>query len=150
MHSFTAMMYSVMCKDKTHKKRHDILIHIFLTCCSRFCKVYYNGSVKEFWSNKQNFPSLLNLPDQIEKFEHLGLSWDATFEACLGGIKDLLKSARKNPESLFPRMVLLQKKQHIDILREPGRLPLNQLHTNNLIEDGVSATVPIDQLTIAY
>ena len=74
--------------------------------------------MKEFWSNKQNFPSLLNLPDQIEKFGHLGLSWDATFEACLGGIKDLLKSARKNPESLLPRMVLLQKKQHIDILRE--------------------------------
>ena len=118
LHSFTAMVYSVMCKDKTHKKRYGILIRIFLTCCSRFCKVYYNGSVKEFWSNKQNFPSLLNLPDQIEKFGHLGLSWDATFEACLGGIKDLLKSARKNPESLLPRMVLLQKKQHIDILRE--------------------------------
>ena len=55
MHSFTAMMYSVMCKDKVHKKRHDILIRIFLTCCSRFCKEYYNDDIKEFWANKQNF-----------------------------------------------------------------------------------------------
>ena len=112
------MLYLVMCKDKIHKKRHDILIRIFLTCCSRFCKEYYDGSVKEFWSNKQNFPSLLNFPDQIEKFGAVGLSWDATFEACLPGIKSILKSARKNAESLLPRMVLLQKKCHISDLRE--------------------------------
>ena len=49
-----------------------------------------------------------------------------------------------------PLRRLLQKMWRNLVLNPPGRLPLNQLHTNNLIEDGVSATVPIDQLIIAY
>ena len=49
-----------------------------------------------------------------------------------------------------PPRRLLQKMWRNLVSNPPGRLPLNQLHTNNLIEDGVLATVPIDQLIIAY
>ena len=49
-----------------------------------------------------------------------------------------------------PPRRLLQKMWRNLVSNPPGRLPLNQLHTNNLIEDGVLATVPIDRLTIAY
>ena len=116
LNSFTAMLYSVMCKDHVPKKTHDLQIKIFLTCCHRFCKVYYSESVTEFWANTCNFPGLLNLTDQIELFGGITLSWDATFETVIGDIKGegILRSARQNPESLLPRMVLLQKKYVID------------------------------------
>ena len=42
LNSFTAMLYSVMCKDHVPKKTHDLQIKIFLTCCHQFCKVYYS------------------------------------------------------------------------------------------------------------
>ena len=47
-----------------------------------------------------------------------------------------------------PPRRLLQKMWRNLVSNPSGRLPLNQLHTNNLIEDGVLATVPIDQLII--
>ena len=102
------MIYSVMCKDTIHKwKKWKIHIKIFLTCCHHFCKEYYSATAKEFWANKQNFISCLNLSDQIEMFGRVSLGWDGTFNVIIGRAKALLKSSRRNPNSLLPRMVLL-------------------------------------------
>ena len=122
VHSFTAMIYSVMCKDMVHKKKHEIIIILFLTCCHRFCNEYYDSSVIEFWSNKQNYISFLNLSDQIEKFGALSLNWDGSWEASLKFWKKYLLSARKNPNSLAPRMVLLHKGHQIERLNESVKL----------------------------
>ena len=49
-----------------------------------------------------------------------------------------------------PPRPLLQKLWHKLVSRPEGRLPLNQLNTNNLGEGDEPAKVPIDRLIIAY
>ena len=137
--SFTAMIYPVMCKDTVHKKVHKILIETFHTCCHRFCKEYYSATVKEFWVNKQHFISYLNLPDQIEMFGSVSLSWDGTFEVIIGEVKALLNLARTNSNSLLPGMVLLHKKYAVHNIckrikwHRSNRVMLDRMIWRNLI-----------------
>ena len=48
---------------------------IFLSCCDRFSKSYFDSDSEPFWSTTGNFPSLLNLGEQIEKFGPIRWYW---------------------------------------------------------------------------
>ena len=45
----------------------DMHIKLFLSCCHRFCQLYYNDDKVPFWATTSNFPSLLNIAAQIKK-----------------------------------------------------------------------------------
>ena len=47
----------------------DRHVKLFLSCCHRFCQVYYNDDHTPFWAATSNFPSLLNLAAQIKKLD---------------------------------------------------------------------------------
>ena len=112
------MIYKLMSTDdlpanseerNAYIKDIDDHIKIFLSCCHRFAKSYYDNTVAEFWFTKSNFISLLNLPEQIAKFGPLGYYWDGTFERFIQGPKAVLRTARKNPASLMTKMTILQR-----------------------------------------
>ena len=102
---------------EAYLQRLDRHIKIFLSCCHRFSRSYYDSTVYEFWFGKSNFISLLNLPDQIAKFGPLRYYWDGTFERYIQGPKKVLKSVRKNPGSLMVKMRILQAFSFMDKIR---------------------------------
>ena len=69
-----ALLMSLKDPDVNVIDRH---IKLFLSCCHRFCQVYYNDDHTPFWAATSNFPSLLNLAAQIKKIR--------TYTMVLGG-----------------------------------------------------------------
>ena len=121
------MIYKLMSTDdlpansderNAYIKDIDDHIKIFLSCCHRFAKSYYDNAVAEFWFTKSNFISLLNLPEQIAKFGPLGYYWDGTFEVFIQGPKAVLQNARKNPASLMTKMTILQRMSFMEKIRK--------------------------------
>ena len=47
----------------------DRHIKLFLSCCHRFCQLYYSDDTAPFWASTSNFPSLLNLAAQIKSMD---------------------------------------------------------------------------------
>lgn len=70
--SCNVMVYLLMSKEQLPKdgvertaylQKLDQHIKVFLSCCHRFSRSYYDLSVTKFWFGKSNFISLLNLPE---------------------------------------------------------------------------------------
>jgi len=133
--SFDVMLYLLMSREKESKEELDRHIKIFLSCCHRFCEVYYHRNTEEFWCNKGNFLSLLNLPDQIEYFGNLHLCWEGIFEAAIQPTKKELKYVRKNPTSLIPAMRKLHKKDSMRRIRERLDISLAKLGISDEEDD---------------
>ena len=56
----------------------DRHIKVFLSCCHRFCQLYYSDDQTPFWAVTSNFPSLLNLAAQIGKYGPIRWYWEGT------------------------------------------------------------------------
>lgn len=133
--SFHVVLYLLMSREKESKEEIDRHIKIFLSCCHRFCEVYYHHNTEEFWCTKGNFLSLLNLPDQIEYFGNLHLYYEGIFEAAIQPAKKELKYVRKNPTSLIPAMRKLHKKDSIRRIRERLDISLAELGISDEEDD---------------
>ena len=71
-------------------------VKFFLSCCNRFAEKYYGRQDVPFWANTGNFPSLLNLEEQIEKFGKLRWYWEGTRERFIQTVKKVLVSMRRS------------------------------------------------------
>ena len=58
----------------------DRHIKLFLSCCHRFCQVYYNDDHDACWALTSNFPSLLNLAAQLKIHGPILWYWEGTRE----------------------------------------------------------------------
>ncbi len=63
---------------------------LFLDCCHQFCKATHDDTIKPFWLSKGNHVTLLNLPEQIERFGPSRDYWDGTRERSIQLIKQKL------------------------------------------------------------
>ena len=90
-------------------KQIDRHIKIFLSCCQRFCDLYFSAETLPFWANTSNFPSLLNLPAQIERFGPIRWYWEGTRERFIQTVKKVLISMRKTTSYFVRKMELMQK-----------------------------------------
>ena len=92
--------------DVTLIDRH---IKIFLSCCQRFCDLYFSSDTKPFWANTSNFPSLLNLPSQIERFGPIRWYWEGTRERFIQTVKKVLVSMRNSNSYFVRKLEVMQK-----------------------------------------
>ena len=99
----------------------DRHIKIFLSCCHRFCQVYYNDDHKPFWALTSNFPSLLNLAAQIKKYGPIRWYWEGTRERYIQTVKKGLVSMRKSTSYFVRKMVVMQKLGTMAWLKEKLR-----------------------------
>ena len=137
--SCQVMISLIMTKSIVPTQELDVHIKIFLSDCHRFCTEYYDSSVTEFWFTKGNFISLLNLPEQIEQHGKAGYYWGGIFERFIPMPKGYLIGARKNPQLLQKRMILMQRETSINYIR-------TNLRTNAVIEndeDGVGSYIGV-------
>ena len=80
-----------------------------LSCCQRFCDLYFSPEKLPFWANTSNFPSLLNLPAQIARFGPIRWYWEGTRERFIQTVKKVLVSMRKTTSYFVRKMELMQK-----------------------------------------
>ena len=103
------------------------LIHIFLSTVSSFDKsIRPHIQRKEpIWVSMFNFPSLLNLPDQIEKFGPVQNRWEggSRGEGFLRNVKPVIQSRQKNwqfnlMKNLLREKCLLHLKKSVDTMED--------------------------------
>ena len=87
----------------------DRHIKLFLSCCHRFCQLYYHNNKDPFWATTQNFPSLLNLAAQIEKYGPIRWYWEGTQERFTQTVNKVLVSMRKSTSYFVRKMIIMQK-----------------------------------------
>ena len=87
----------------------DRHVKLFLSCCHRFCQVYYDEDHTPFWAATSNFPSLLNLAQQIKKYGPIRWYWEGTRERYIQTVKKVLVSMRKSTSYFARKMVIMQK-----------------------------------------
>ena len=78
----------------------DQHVKIFLSCCHHFAIGYYGRNSGEFWVNKGNFVSMLNLGEQIENFGPICWYWEGTHGRFIQTVKVVLVSLRKSTSYL--------------------------------------------------
>lgn len=96
------------------------IIKIFLSTCDRFDTTFglSNDPTNPFWYKKSNFISLLNLPDQINKFGPIYLYWEGVKERYIQYVKPLLKNKRKSVSYLTTKLQFLLQQNALDILKD--------------------------------
>ncbi len=70
-------------------------IKLFLDSCHHFCIATHDNTYQEVWSGKANFPSLLNLPRQIEHFGKLWWYWEGNRKRFIQTIKSQILALRQ-------------------------------------------------------
>ena len=87
IHALNVMICMLMSPRDPTPSVIDRHIKIFLSCCHRFAVSYYDISVEPFWANTGNFPSLLDLADQITLYGPIRWYWEGTKERFIQSVK---------------------------------------------------------------
>ena len=93
-------------------------VKIFLSTCHRFCRSYFHKKDTPFWANTGNFPTLLNLGSQIDRFGPVRLYWEGTRERYIQELKKHLVGMRRNPEYFGGKLCLMYRTNVMDWVRE--------------------------------
>ena len=96
----------------------DAHVKLFLSCCHRYCLSYYSASVKPFWSNTGNFPTLLCLAKQRERHGPIRWYWEGTSERFIQQLKKVLVAMRRTPTYFAGKMRLMYRRNVIDWINE--------------------------------
>ena len=93
-------------------------VKIFLSTCHRCCRSYFHKKDTPFWANTGNFPTLLNLGSQIDRFEPVRLYWEGTRERYIQELKKHLVGMRRNPEYFGGKLCLMYRTNVMDWVRK--------------------------------
>ena len=117
INALSVMVHGLMTPRDTSTYFIDRHVKVFLSCCHRFCQAYYSDGVTEFWSTTANFPSLLNLAEQVNNHGRLRWYWDGTRERYIQSVKKILKNLRKSPSYFTRKLEMMQKLTVVSWLR---------------------------------
>ena len=109
VNALNVMLNGLMSVRYTTEHFVDRHVKIFLSMCNKFARSYYDDRITPFWVNTQNFPSLLNLPEQIKHHGPLRWYWDGTRERYIQSVKKILKSMQQSSSYFVKKMILIQK-----------------------------------------
>ncbi len=84
-------------------------VKIFLQCCQNFSVSYWTRNVEPFWATTGNYPSLLNLEEQIINRGCCRWWWEGTRERFIQTVKEVLVSLRTTSSYYSKKLVLVQK-----------------------------------------
>ena len=93
-------------------------VKFFLSTCHRFCRSYFQKNSTPFWANTGNFPTLLCLGDQINRFGPVRLYWEGTRERYIQELKKHLVGMRRNPEYFSGKLCLMYRTNVMNWIRE--------------------------------
>ena len=87
----------------------DEHVKIFLSTCHRYYRGYFEKEGIPYWARTGNFPTLLCLAKQRERFGPVRLYWEGTSERYIQELKKHLVSMRKTPDYFEGKLRLMFK-----------------------------------------
>ena len=151
-HTCLCMISRLMTPNSVPKKEVDDYIKIFLSILDIGERLIFTESASDmFWYQRSNFLSLLNLPDQIERFGSVRNYWEGSRERFIQFIKPLMKSTRESTSYLKIQFEKLNKGQLINNLYKEVNVESEAIrydrfkaliiydnieHVNNVIREG--------------
>ena len=106
----------LMSKDEIETSKIRELIKFFLGTCHYYEKKIGYAQNYPIWYRKSNFFSLMNLPDQIEKFGPLRLHWEGEQEKFIQYMKPMLTNLRVNETYLSSKLQQRSQNSFFDLL----------------------------------
>ena len=146
VYSMYVMISHLMSQRQTSSQQQLQHIKLFLDCCHQFCKATNDETITPFWLPKGNYVTLLNLPEQIERFGPLRNYWEGTREWYIHLIKRQLTNMRRTYTFMSSKLTEVHQCNVLDWIMHnlnPPQLvssnPRNGLfHTYSSIEDIVN------------
>ena len=117
-HAMHVMICVLMSPRDANADEVDEHVKFFLSCCDRFAKCYYNDSVKPFWANTGNFPTLLCLGEQRRRHGPIRWYWEGTSERFIQQLKKVLVSMRKTTQYFSGKLSKMYKTNVMDWLKD--------------------------------
>ena len=96
----------------------DEHVKMFLSCCHRYSRSYYDKDVRPFWANTGNFPTLLCLAEQRQRHGPIRWYWEGTSERFIQQLKKVLVSMRKTTEYFAGKLSRMYRTNVMDWLDE--------------------------------
>ena len=115
------MICYLMSPSHLSAQRTGQYVKVFLSCCNSYAKEYYAEGVTPFWACTGNFPSLLNLEEQIVRYGPLLWYWEGTCERFIQAVKRVLTSMRTTTSFFSRKLTVIQKLNVMDWLRKSLR-----------------------------
>ena len=112
--SMYVMIAHLMSRRRTSTDKLTQLVKLFLDCCHRFCKASHDNTITPFWLSKGNYVTLLNLPEQIERFGPLRDYWEGTKERYIHLIKRTLLNMRKAQSYMASKLIEVHRSNVLD------------------------------------
>jgi hypothetical protein len=114
IYSMYVMISHLMTRCHTSSQQQLQYIKLFLDCCHQFCKATHDESIIPFWLSKGNYVTLLNLPEQIEKFGPLRDYWDGSRERYIHLIKKKLVNMRHTSSFMSSKLTEVHQSNVLD------------------------------------
>ena len=96
----------------------DEHVKLFLSTCHRFSQSYFQKDKTPFWANTGNFPTLLCLGKQVDRFGPVRLYWEGTREIYIQELKKHLVGMRRNPQYFAGKLSLMYRTNVMNWIRE--------------------------------
>ena len=143
LNSLHVLLSLMMTPRKQDPRILDAHVKLFLSCCQKFATSYYSAEVVPFWATTGNFPSLLNIPGQVEYFGPVCWYWEGSRERYIQTVKCVLVSMRKTTSYFEKKLGLIQKLNIMNWLRDDIRTK----HTNEP-DNGLTGFYRYQDLTV--
>ena len=117
-HSLHVMVSILMSPRDLGPEDIDAHVKLFLSCCHRYCLSYFCPSVKTFWANTGNFPTLLCLAEQRRRHGPIRWYWEETSERFIQQLKKVLVAMRRTPTYFAGKMRLMFRRNVMEWLNE--------------------------------
>ena len=100
VHTLHVMIAVLMSPREAGSKEVDSHVKLFLGCCHRFSLTYWPGDKVSFWANTGNFPTLLNLAEQIQRHGSVRWYWEGTSKQYIQQAEKVLVAMKKTQSTL--------------------------------------------------
>ena len=114
IHTLHLLICQLMSPCTQRELEIDNAVKLFLSCCHKFCKVYWKDSVKPFWSRTGNYPTLLCLPRQQRHHGPVRMYWEGTSERFIQTLKRELTAMRRTSQYCGKKMTKLFKRNVLE------------------------------------
>ncbi len=123
VYSMYVMVAHLLSQQQTSSQQHLQHIKLFLDCCHQFCKATRDATIKPFCLSKGIYVTLLNLPEQIERFGPLRNYWEGTREQYIHFIKHQLTNMQWTYTSMSSKLTEVYHSSVLDWIMHNSNPP---------------------------
>ena len=118
IHTLHLLVCILMSPQDPDGKEIDMHVKLFLSCCHRFAKTYWDADVTPFWAKTGNFPTLLCLADQRNRHGPIRWYWEGTSERFIQQLKKHLVSMTRTEKYFQTKLRTMYRMNAFEWIRD--------------------------------